>query len=126
MFAGAPHRVHQPRRHVRPDVRLRQGDRLVPLPRLVHLRIPRPRPVLSRAGGTGDGGIDRRPLAPQEALRLQNGIDRGEEPGGQAMRRRPLEPDHRSRVRDAHRTQVDPGECPVDLDVMQRVLDPLV
>ena len=124
---GPHHRVHQPRRHVRPDVRLHQGEPLVPLPRLVHLRIPRPRPVLRRAGSTGNGGIDRRPPAQQEALRLQDGIDRGEEPGGQAMRLQQVtEPEHRGRVWDARRTQVDPGECPVDLDVMQRVLDRLV
>ena len=37
-----------------------------------------------------------------------------------------LEPEHGGRIRDARRTQVDPGECPVDLDVMQRFPDPLV
>lgn len=66
------------------------------------------------------------PDAEVVAFRLQDGVDRVEEPAGQAMRLKSLEPEHRGRVRDARHTQVDPGERPIDLGVMKGVLDPHV
>ena len=124
---GPDHRVHQPRRHVRPDVRLHQGEPLVPLPRPVHLRIPRPRPVRRRVGCTGDRRIDQRARPDHTATCLEQSVDLQEEGGGQVVALEEVAEAQDGRgVRDAGGAGVDARKLPVDRDVVQRFLGGLV
>ena len=121
------HGVDQPGDRVDTDVRLHAGKPLVPLLGLVHLRVPRARPVLRRARGRDDRHIDQRAPADHLALSLEYLVHRREECGGQVVVLKEVAETQDGRgVRDAGGAGVDARKRPVHRDIVQGFLDGLV
>ena len=69
------HAMDYARLRVHPDVRLHPEAPLVPLPGLVHLRVPLPSPVLGGRRRRDDGGVHDGALPQLQPLGLQALVD---------------------------------------------------
>ena len=90
-------------------------------------RVPRTGPVLRRAWGRDDGGVDQRAPADHQATRLEQRVDFVEQGHGQVVAPSEVaEPQDGGGVRDAGGAGVDAREGAVHRDVMQRLTGRLV
>ena len=121
------HRVDEAGVRIDPDVRLHAEEPLVPLPGLVHLRVPCPRLVLRRTRGCDDRRIDQRAPADHLATRPEQCVDLLEECGGQVVALKEVaEAQDGGGIRDAGGPGVDARKRPVYRDVVQRLTGRLV
>ena len=121
------HHVDQPGVRVDTDVRLHAEEPLVPLAGLVHLRVPRARPVLCRARGRDDRRIDQRAPADHQATRPEHRVDLLEQGHGQVVAPGEVAEAQDGRgVRDAGGAWVDARKRPLHRDIVQSLTGRLV